>query len=290
MCPVADAKVSVLDWGLTRSDCTYDVAHVWQGRFFRLGDHLERFRAGMDRLRLRLDLGPGELESILHECVRRTGLRDAYVSMTCMRGRPAPGSRDPRTCRNTLHCFAIPFVWIVSPEQQQAGARLRISDVLRIPPESVDPAVKNYHWLDMTAALWDAYDHGDQLVLLRELHGGITEGPGYNVFVHRRGRWLTPARGTLQGITRRTVIELCEAMGTPVVEVELDADDVRHADEVVVTSTAGGVMPVTWVDGAPVGGGAPGPHGTELRARYWAMHSDPRWSTPVDYSSEEAGR
>ena len=282
-CPIEDAKISVLDWGLTRSDCTYDVVHVWNGRFFRLDDHLDRFRAGMRRLRLDPDLAADELESILHECVRRSGLRDAYVSMTCTRGRPAPGSRDPRTCRNTLYCYAIPFVWIVSPQEQATGARLWISDVERIPAESVDPRIKNYHWLDMTTALLQAVDEGAELVLLRDQRGRITEGPGYNVFVLRSGRWLTPSSGTLRGITRRTVLELCAMLDMAAEEGDVSVDDVVGADEVLVTSTAGGIMPVTMVNGSPVGPGEPGPHTIELRERYWAMHDDQAWSTPIDY-------
>jgi len=284
-CPIEDASISVLDWGMTRSDCTYDVVHVWKGCFFRLDDHIARFRAGTERLRLRLDLDDVELATVLHECVRRSGLRDAYVSMTCTRGRPAPGSRDLNSCRNTLYCFAVPFIWIVEPEQQEAGAALWISDIPRIPPESVDPQVKNYHWLDMTMALWDAYDHGAPLVLLRDQRGGITEGPGYNVFAFRRGRWLTPKAGTLQGITRRTVIELCTAHGVPIEEARLAVDDVVEAEEVIVTSTAGGVMPVTTVAGKTIGDGTPGPRTRELRDRYWAAHDDPRWSTLVDYDA-----
>ncbi len=138
-CPIDEAKISVLDWGLTRSDCTYDVVHVWEGRFFRLETHLDRFLRGLDRLHLELPFDRAELQSILAECVRRSGLREAYVSMTCTRGRPPAGSRDLRACVNNFYCFAIPFVWITTPEQQQTGVSLYVSDIPRIAPESVDP-------------------------------------------------------------------------------------------------------------------------------------------------------
>lgn len=146
--PIEDARISVLDLGVTRSDCTYDVVHVWQGRFYRLDAHLDRFAASMARLRLDPGQDRAAIEAILHGCVRRAGLRDAFVSMTCTRGRMPPGSRDLRTARSNLYCFAVPFVWISSPEQQQTGSRMWISDLTRIPPQSVDPTVKNYHWLD----------------------------------------------------------------------------------------------------------------------------------------------
>ncbi len=135
----------------------------------------------------------------------------------------------------------------------------------------------------MDLALLDAYDHDAELVVLRDLSGAITEGPGFNVFAHVDGRWLTPASGTLRGITRRSVIELAVEAGQPLEECRLTASDLRRAAEVLVTSTAGGIMPVTVVDGRPVGTGAPGPLTTQLRDRYWARHEDPQYSTPVRY-------
>jgi branched-chain amino acid aminotransferase len=281
--PIEEAKISVLDLGVTRSDCTYDVVHVWRGRFYRLDAHLDRFGASMARLRLDPGCDRAGIEAIVHGCVRHAGLRDAYVSMTCTRGRLAPGSRDLRTARCTFYCYAVPFVWISTPEQQATGASLWISAMTRIPPDSVNPLIKNYHWLDLDVALLDAYDHDAQLVVLRDASGAITEGPGYNVFGYVDGRWLTPVGGTLAGITRRSVIELATEAGEAVQEGRLTADDLRRAAEVLITSTAGGIMPVTRIDGQPVGAGAPGPRTTLLRERYWARHEDPRFTTPVRY-------
>jgi branched-chain amino acid aminotransferase len=282
-CPVEDASISILDLGVTRSDCTYDVVHVWEGRFYRLDAHLDRFAASMTRLRLDPGHDRAAIEDILHGCVRHAGLQAAYVSMTCTRGRMPPGSRDLRTARSMFYCYAVPFIWISRPEQQETGARLWISDVTRIPPQSVDPTVKNYHWLDLDLALLDAYDHDADLVVLRDLSGAVSEGPGYNVFAHSGGRWLTPGRGTLAGITRRSLIELAREAGQQVDEGPLTAADLLAADEVLVTSTAGGIMPVTVVDGVPVGTGTPGPLTRKLRDLYWASHQDPRYSTPVRY-------
>ena len=286
-CPVEEARVSVLDLGVTRSDCTYDVVHVWRGRFYRLDAHLDRFTASMARLRLDPGHDRAGIEAILHGCVRRAGLQDAYVSMTCTRGRLAAGSRDLRTARSTFYCYAVPFVWISTPDRQATGASMVISEVTRIPPQSVDPSVKNYHWLDLDLALLDAYDQGAELVVLRDLSGAITEGPGFNVFAHVDGRWLTPDIGTLQGITRRSVIELAGEAGQAAEEGRLSAADLSRADEVLVTSTAGGIMPVTVINGHPVGTGAPGPLTAQLRDRYWARHQDPRYSTPVRYRDRD---
>ena len=285
-CPIAEAKLSVLDMGVTRSDCTYDVASVWEGRFFRLGDHIDRFMQSVAQLRLDIGRTRTELDAVLHECVSRAGLRNAYVSMTCTRGRPAAGSRDLRTCRNNFYCFAVPYIWVSPEEQQMVGASMWISEIPRIPPESVDPTVKNYHWLDLDMAQFDAYDHDAQMVVLRDMSGDITEGPGYNVFAFVDGRWLTPASGTLKGVTRRTLFDLCAEIGQPASEGRLTADELLRADEVLTCTTAGGVMPISRLNGAPIGDGKVGPRTTDLRDRYWLRQVDPAWSTPVRYSTD----
>ncbi len=279
--PIAEAKISILDFGVTRSDCTYDVVHVWKGRFFRLNQHLDRFTRSVEKLRLKLPFDRAGLEDILHKCVALTGLDDAYVSMTCTRGRPPAGTRDPRRANNNFYCFAIPFIWLATPEQQEEGVAMHVSSIPRIPPESVDPTVKNYHWLDLEMSLMEAYDAGVSFVVLKDLEGNITEGPGYNIFALHGGRWTTPTRGVLEGITRMTVLDLCKELNVSAETGVLSEAAFRNADEILVTSTAGGVMPVVTVDGKAIGDGTPGPVTSRLRQLYWKKHADPAWSTPV---------
>ncbi len=280
-CPMSEAKISVLDWGFLRSDATYDVVHVWQGRFFRLDLHLDRFLASVDKLRLTLPMGRDELVAILKECVRRSCLENAYVEMICTRGFSPTFSRDPRDAENRFIAFAIPFGWIADEAQRARGLRLAISKIPRIPPESVDPTVKNYHWLDIVQGLFEAYDRDAENVLLVDFDGNVTEGAGFNVFAVRDGRVATPGRGVLEGITRRTVLDLCAELAIPAEARALPAAELRAADEVFISSTAGGVMPVTEIDGGPVGDGKPGPVTGRLTALYWAKHEDPDWTTAV---------
>jgi len=281
--PIAEAKLSLLDWGFLHSDATYDVAHVWQGRFFRLDDHVERFFAGMAALRMEIPFDRDAVRAILTRLVRATGLRDAYVEMICTRGQPAPGSRDPRSCTNRFHAFAVPFIWIADPEQQVRGLDLVVAHRQRIPPASVDPTVKNYHWLDVVMGLFEAYDRGGETAVTVDADDHLVEGPGFNVFAVFGSRLVTPASGVLEGITRRTVIEIARGQGRDVIETHLPASEARDADELFVTSTAGGVMPVTRIDGRPVGNGRPGPVTQAIRDAYWALHEDPRYALAVDY-------
>ncbi len=153
----------------------------------------------------------------------------------------------------------------------------------RISPEAVDPTVKNYHWLDLVSGLYEAYDRGGETVILVDREDNVVEGPGFNVFAAQAGELVTPSLGVLEGITRRTVIELAAEYAIPLEQRAVSAEEVRRADEVFVTSTAGGIMPVTEVDGEPVGNGEPGPITLRLRAAYWDLHDDPRFVTPVRY-------
>ena len=279
--PMSEAKISILDWGLLRSDATYDVVHVWKDRFFRLDRHVDRFLASIDKLRMTLPFGRARLEEILNECVVRSGLEDAYVEMILTRGRSPNFSRDPRDAQNNFIAFAIPFGWIATEEQRKAGMRLWISEVPRIPSASVDPTVKNYHWLDLVAGMFDAYDNGFETVVLSDGSGNVTEGPGFNLFSITDGKALTPSTGVLEGITRRTAMELLEELSVPVEMGLLSEEALLASDEVFVTSTAGGIVPVGEISGQRFGAAIPGPVTRELTALYWNKHIDPAWTTPV---------
>jgi branched-chain amino acid aminotransferase len=279
--PISEAKISVLDWGFLRSDATYDVVHVWKGRFFRLDLHIERFLRSISKLRMELPFGRERLEQILAECVARANLEDAYVEMVLTRGRSANFSRDPRDATNTFIAFALPFGWVADETQRQRGIDLHIASVERIRPAAVDPTVKNYHWLDLVAGLFEAYDAGAENVLLVDGAGNVAEGPGFNLFALADGRWLTPATGVLHGITRHTALELLDEMGIEAETGTLSVAALRGADEAFITSTAGGIMAVRTIDGRKLSRGAPGPVTERLTRLYWEKHNDPAWSTPV---------
>lgn len=281
--PIAQAAIPIRDFGFLRSDATYDVVHVWDGAFFRLEDHLDRFFRNVDRLRMTCPLSREETRAVLIDCVRKSGLRDAYVEAICTRGEPPVETRNPRDAVNRFFAFAAPFVPYANAEAKRLGLHLVVGTPRRIPPESIDPTVKNYHWHDLTAGLFEAQDRGADNVVLLDLAGNLTEGPGFNVFCVENGTVLTPARGVLDGITRRTAIELCTSLGIPCEETEIPVARFLAADEVFITSTAGGVMPATRIESHILGNGAPGPITRQLDDAYLALHRDERYLTPVSY-------
>jgi branched-chain amino acid aminotransferase len=280
--PIAEATIPVTDWGFTRSDVVYDVVHVWEGAFFRLADHLDRFHASMAKRRLKIAEDREGLAAVLHRCVALSGLTSAFVAMVATRGKPRIfGSRRPADCDNYLIAYAIPWIDVVPKEMQARGAHLFIGLTPRVPDASVDPTVKNYQWSDLTSNLLDAHDEGYDTAVTCDAAGLVTEGPGFNIFVVKDGAIKTPAHGALGGITRRTVLELCAETGIPAAIGDVTRAELEDADEVFITSTAGGVMPVSRVMGHIMGNDRPGPVYARVRDTYWAWHRDPRFATPV---------
>ena len=284
--PIAEAKIGVTDWGVTRSDITYDVVPVWKGGFFRLEDYLDRFEASMASMRLDVGMDHAAIRAALHRMVARSGLREAYVAMVASRGVPLiHGIRDPRQCANHFYAWCVPYVHVVKPEVAEAGASVWIAkEVRRIPEDSVDPRAKNYHWGDLTHGLFEAKDRGYETVVLLDHAGNVTEGPGFNVFAVKDGKVVTPDRGVLHGITRRTVLDMCAEEGFPTEQRFLPLDELLEADEVFLSTSGGGAVPVTKVDDRVFSNGAPGPVASRLRAAYWEWIERPALRAEIDYA------
>jgi branched-chain amino acid aminotransferase len=155
---------------------------------------------------------------------------------------------------------------------------------IRIPPKSLDPTAKNFHWMDLKMSMFEAHDNGRDWSVLCDGEGYLTESPGANIFFIKQGVLCTPDSGCLEGITRKTAIELATEMGIPVNMGRFHVDQLRGADEAFITSTGGGILPVNGVDGHVLGGTpGPGELTTKLHNLYWTK----RWAgwlgTPVDY-------
>lgn len=282
--PVGELRLPVTDMGFQLSDMCYDAVHVRDGRFFRLADHMDRWESSIaERRYTTLDYDRAAVEEVLHGCVARGGLRDSMVTYVATRGSPTSGAKDLRTCKNRLVVWALPYYGVVTEEEMERGADIVVAETIRIPAEAVDPTVKNFGRLDFVRALFEAYDREARYAVLLDREGNVTEGRGWNIFALMGGRLVSPDRGVLEGITRRTVIELSERLNVEARLARMSADELKGADEVFLTSTAGGVMPVRSIDGAKVGDGAPGPVTRRLTEMYWALHEDPAYSTPVRY-------
>lgn len=280
--PVAEATVSVLDFGFTRSDSTYDVVHVKDGAFFRLADHMARFAASMAKRRLAPPEDLARMEAILHRVVWLTGLSDSYVAMLAIRGRPRPGMpRLIANCDNRFVAYALPWIDVLSPEVQARGGHLWIAANPRIPDASFDPTAKNYMWGDLNRGLMEAQDHGFDTTVLCDAEGLVTEGPGFNVFVVKGSTVSTSGHGVLQGITRKTVLELCPELGLTPRVGNITRAELEDADEVFLATTAGGVMPISRINTRITNNDSPGPVSRKMKDLYWASHARVQWRTLV---------
>lgn len=283
--PIGEARIPMLDWGFLRSDAVQDTVSVSGGSFFRLEDHLDRFERSWRRLRMQNPLTRDEGRAILTEAVRHTGLTEAYVQMIMTRGRPPVGSRDVRLAQNQFWMFCIPYVWIASPQQKERGLAMHISAIQRVPKESVDPTIKHYHWLDMQMALMEAYDRGADTCVVVDRDGHIAEGPGFNIFAVTDGLVATPPDDVcLDGTTRDTVFKLAAETNLKITKRPLSREEMRAADEVFITTTAGGIIPITKIDNWRVGTGQVGPVTKRLDDLYWSKRRSGWLCTPVNYA------
>lgn len=285
-CALGDAKISVFDPGFTHSDVVYDVTSVWKGGFFRLDEHIERFQHSCRGFSITCPYSADEMKRILAQCVHRGGVANgAYVALVATRGKytskEAEQTRDIFRTHATFIAYAVPYKWIAEPAAQDRGLHMIVAKTLRIPDACVDMTCKNYHWGDLTKGKFEAKAAGADVAVHLSIEGNLTEGAGFNLFFARKGRLYTPARNVLRGVTRQSAIDLAVELGIPCEIGDYSADDLRRADEAFITSTAGGIMPVSRIEGANYGDGRPGPISSQLRATYWRKREAGWLATPV---------
>jgi len=283
--PISQAAIPVNDWGLVHSDITYDVVPVIDGAFFRFDEYLARFLSSMENLHLDPGMSKRDIKAALHQMVSKSRLRDSYVAMVCSRGKPKiAGSRDPRDCDNHFFAWCVPYVHVIKPEVVEQGATAWIAqNAYRIPENSVNPLVKNYHWGDFTQGIFEAKDKNYETVILLDYDGNVTEGPGFNVFAVKDKVLITPDRGVLAGVSRKTVLEMAEHLGINTSIRSLSVEELLEADEVFLSSSGGGVIPIIRVNETIFGNGASGPISVQLNETYWAWTTLEKYRDPIDY-------
>jgi branched-chain amino acid aminotransferase len=289
-CTLMEASIPLMDGGFLACDAVYEKLTVSNGRYFRLQDHFDRFSRSCAKFRLRNPHTSTEMAQIFDRLVSLTGLRQAGVFWCVTRGLPKGDDdradrSDPGAFENRFYAFADAYLSIVTPEQRRKGVDLLISETyIRIPPKAVDPTAKSFHWMDMKLSLFEARDHGKDWSVLVDRDGYLTEAPGANIFVIKNGELFTPDCGCLEGITRKTTLELAEMIGVRTHTERVRASQLREADDAFMTSSAGGIMPVNSVDGVVLGGVAgPGELAVRIHNLYWEKMWEGWKSTPVDY-------
>ncbi|URN10025.1 branched-chain-amino-acid transaminase [Actinomadura madurae] len=275
--PESQASVSILDHAVLYGDGVFETVVAWEGRIFKLDAHVRRFLKSCAAVALDCPVTEQHLKDLVIETVRRNELQNAYVKWILTRGSNGTPLMDPTGCVPNLIIMARPYI----DRSSQAGLRVKTVAVRRPPGQVLDAHVKSLNYLNLVMAKVEARAAGADQALMLDVHGRLCEAPGFNIFVVTDEVLKTPQHDILRGITRETTMELATEKGLQVHETDLELYDAYTADELFLTSTAGGLVPVVEVDGRPIGTGKPGPTLAALQQTYQEALSSTRWGTPV---------
>jgi branched-chain amino acid aminotransferase len=283
--PEAEARVSVFDHGLLYGDGVFDTVVAWRGSLFRLDDHIARLFRSMKAVGLEGGVSAAELKSLTRQAVTLNGLDSAYVKWVVTRGSNGTPLMDPAGCRPNLIIVVRPYIERFTASAE-SGISLKTVAIRRTPAQCLDPGIKNLNYLNLILAKMEAQSAQCDEALMLDLQGNVCEAPGYNAFIVDNGRLLTPVRDILAGITRASVLQLARSRGMTALEQDIGLYQAYTADEVFLTSTAGGLIPVTRIDGRTIGTGRPGPVYAALSGAYAEILGAPEWGVPVAEPNE----
>ena len=256
--PESQAGIPIRDRGFIYGDAVFDAARTFNGVPFKLTEHVKRLYDSLRYVRIEPGIGMGEMEEWSRKVVEHNypllpSGQDMWVMQRVTRG--VEGAESAPTVLIETH--AIPFV--ARAPLYRDGARVTTPSVPRVPPRFMSPRAKTHNYLNLVLGDLEVQgtDPGSWAVLLDE-SGNLTEGRGSNIFLVKDGTVATPqGQYVLEGITRRTVLDLADGLGLETAESDLDLFDAYTADEAFLTSTSLCICPVSSVNGAEIGDGRP---------------------------------
>jgi branched-chain amino acid aminotransferase group I len=256
--PRDEARVSVFDSSVQGGDAVWEGLRVYDGRIFRLGDHLARLRDSAHALCFQPLPDLEEVRQALFATLQANGMRDgAHVRLTLTRGPKLTSGMSPRFNRRGC-CLIVLAEW-KPPVYDAAGIRLITSSVRRNSPQCLDSRIHHNNLLNNILAKLEADAAGVDDAVMLDLQGFVAETNATNIFLVKRGELSTPiADGCLPGITRRVVLEIARQAAIPTRECRVTPAELWSADEVFTTGTMGELTPVLEIDGRQVGEGEPG--------------------------------
>lgn len=272
------ASVSIWDHGFLYGDGVFEGLRVFGGSLFRPRDHLARLNRSARAIGLEVPGDEDDLLQVICEVVRQSGLRDAHVRAIVTRGVGMPGLDPLRCARSTLIVSAYPFLPVLGTDP----IRLLISSVVRKAPRSIGAHVKSLNYLDNVIAKQQATAAGMQDAVMLDHLGAVAECTSTNIFLVTGSELVTTTtRAALPGITRRTIIEIAQEHGNPILERDVWPTELYQADAVFLTGSAAGIVSVAEVDGHALPGD---PLVSELSAAYRERTRDPRYLVEINSS------
>jgi branched-chain amino acid aminotransferase len=256
----ADAKVSVYDHGLLYGDGVFEGIRIYSGRIFECDAHLKRLYDSARAIRLTIPISPAEFKAAMELTFKTNGFTDCYIRAVVTRGTGYLGI-SPHKCAQPSVIIISDTIELYPREMYEKGMAIITASIIRNHPNAISPRIKSLNYLNNVLAKIEAIDAGVPEAIMLNHDGKVAECTGDNIFIARNGVVATPttADGILEGITRDVILRLCRKNNIPAAEKTLTRHDLYVADECFLTGTAAEVVPVTKIDGRPVGNGQVGP-------------------------------
>jgi branched-chain amino acid aminotransferase len=273
--PAEEARVSVFDRGFLYGDGIYETLRVYGGRVFKLEEHLVRLERSAQLIRMDPPLSREAFAEAIDTCLKVNDLSDALVRIGVSRGEASEPGLDPALVVGPPTVVIAPRPFEPYPEAMyEAGIRAAVVSVRRNPTEALNPAIKSTNFLNNILAKMEALGAGADEAIMLNTDGHIAEGTTTNIFWVAGETLCTPPleAGVLDGVTRSVTITLAEDLDYQFLEVLRGRSALEEAEEVFVTSTSYEIMPVTSIDGKPVGSGRAGPMSLELLSKFRGLY------------------
>ncbi|MDH5815423.1 MAG: branched-chain-amino-acid transaminase [Candidatus Nezhaarchaeota archaeon] len=274
--PKSQAKVSVFDHGFLYGDGVFESIIVTDGVAFKLKEHVDRLYDSAKAICIDIPMSKEEMVKTIVDVVRANGFKDAYVRVIVTRGVGDLGL-DPRKCSKPTIVIIVDKIKLYSDDAWSKGLTAIISSVRRDRVDATTHEVKSMNYLNNILAKIEANAVGADEAIMLDDRGFVAEGTADNIFIVKNGVIYTPPRssGILPGITRARVMRLAEELGYRVIEKDVTPAELLTADEVFLTGTAAGIVPVVKIAGRVVGDGKPGPITKKLLEKFRELVRDP---------------
>jgi branched-chain amino acid aminotransferase len=265
-------KISVYDHGLLYGDGVFEGIRAYNGRVFRLAEHLERLYDSARAISLTIPLSKEEMGSVIEEAVKRSGLKDCYIRPVVSRGDGDMGI-DPRKCIKPTTVVIVDSIKMWPADRYENGLSVITAGTPIPHREALSPRVKSLNYLPHVLAKLEANAAGADDAIMLDSSGHVCEGTGMNIWAIKKGviRTPPPHAGILLGVTRGVIFEIAAQAGYTAKEEMLNRYDFYTADEVFLCGTGAEVAPIRQFDGRPIGTGKVGPITKDLMARFRAL-------------------
>lgn len=255
-----NAKISVFDHGLLYGDGVFEGIRFYNGRVFRLEEHIDRLFDSARAIALNIGMDKSAVIEATLETIRQNNLQDGYIRLVVTRGVGDLGL-NPMLCPKASIFVIASKITLYSADKYENGLDVVTCATRRIPHGALSPMVKSLNYLNNVMAKIEAQNAGAGEGLMLNEQGFVSECTGDNIFIIKNGVITTPpiSAGALAGVTRSVVFDLAAEFGIPIHEPMMTRYDIFTADECFLTGTAAEIIPAVKLDTRLIGDGKPGP-------------------------------